>query len=169
MTSGTELTQKFHQVIEQHKGILFKVARTYCRNDDDRQDLLQEMMIQIWKSLHRYNNNFAITTWLYRVSLNVAISFYRKNAHRQKSSIQLIDEHLPIQDEINSEKQEYLNLLEKFISELNDLDKAIMLLYLEEKSHAEISEIMGVSVTNVGTKLGRIKDKLKKKFSQINS
>ena len=101
--------------------------------------------------------------------MNVAISFYRKNAHRQKSSIQLNDEHLPIQDEINSEKQEYLSLLEKFISELNDLDKAIMLLYLEEKRHVEISEIMGVSVTNVGTKLGRIKDKLKKRFSQINS
>jgi RNA polymerase sigma-70 factor (ECF subfamily) len=101
--------------------------------------------------------------------LNVAISFYRKNVHRQNSSIQLIDKHLPIQDEINSEKQEHLSLLEKFISELNDLDKAIMLLYLEEKSHAEISEIMGLSVTNVGTKLGRIKDKLKKRFSQINS
>jgi RNA polymerase sigma-70 factor (ECF subfamily) len=169
MTGDTETSQKFHQIIEQHKGILFKVARTYCRNDEDRQDLMQEIMIQVWKSLHRYDDSFAITTWLYRISMNVAISFYRKNAHRQNSSISLIDEHLPIQETVSIEKQEQLNLLEKFISELNDLDKALMLLYLEDKSHAEISEIMGLSITNVGTKLGRVKVKLKKKFSQINS
>ena len=73
MISDKELSQKFHQIIEQHKGILFKVAKTYCRNDDDRQDLLQEMMIQVWKSLPKYNDTFAITTWLYRICLNVAI------------------------------------------------------------------------------------------------
>lgn len=168
MTSDTELSQKFQQIIEQHKGILFKVVRTYCHNDEDRQDIMQEMMIQIWKSLPRYNDNFAITTWLYRISLNVAISFYRKNAHRQNSNISLIDEHLPIQEVVSIERQEQLNLLEQFISELNELDKALILLYLEDKSHADISEIIGLSVTNVGTKLGRIKEKLKKKFSQIN-
>ncbi|MCU0343577.1 MAG: RNA polymerase sigma factor [Ignavibacterium sp.] len=160
--------QFFEEIIEQHKGILFKVAKTYCRNDDDRQDLIQEMMIQIWKSLHRYNNQFAITTWLYRVSLNVAISFYRKNNAKQNLRMPLIDEILPIQNSLAGEKEEQLELLEKFIAELNDLDRALMLLYLEDKSHAEISEIMGISVTNVGTKLGRIKEKLKKKFSQLN-
>lgn len=169
MKSDKELSQEFHRIIEQHKGILFKVAKTYCRNDEDRQDLLQEMMIQIWKSLNKYNDTFAITTWLYRISLNIAISFYRKNANRQNSNIPLIEELVSIQDEISIEKQEQLSLLERFISELNDLDKAIMLLYLEDKSHAEIADIMGLSVTNVGTKLGRIKEKLKKKFPQINS
>lgn len=160
--------QFFEDVIEQHKGILFKVAKTYCRNDDDRQDLVQEMMIQIWRSLHRYNNQFAITTWLYRISLNVAISFYRKNSTKQNLRVPLIDEALPIQNHNPAERQEQLELLDQFISELNDLDRALMLLYLEDKSHAEISEIMGISVTNVGTKLGRIKEKLKKKFSLIN-
>lgn len=169
MTSESALTLKFHQIVEQHKGILLKVAKTYCRNDDDRQDLLQEMMIQIWKSLPRYNDKFAITTWLYRISLNVAISFYRKNAPKQHLSQQPFEAGLPIQDEINSEKQEQLKLLEQFIAELNDLDKALILLYLEDRSHAEISEIMGLSVSNVGTKLGRIKEKLKKKFHRINS
>ncbi len=169
MKSDIELSQEFHQIIEQHKGILFKVAKTYCRNDDDRQDLLQEMMIQIWKSLNKYNDTFAITTWLYRISLNIAISFYRKNANRQNSNIPLIEELVSIQDEISNEKQEQLSLLDRFISELNNLDKAIMLLYLEDKSYAEIAEIMGLSATNVGTKLGRIKEKLKNKFPQINS
>lgn len=160
--------QFFEDVIEQHKGILFKVAKTYCRNDDDRQDLVQEMMIQIWRSIHRYNNQFAITTWLYRVSLNVAISFYRKNSTKQNLRVPLIDEVLLIQNPKPFEREEQLELLDQFISELNDFDRALMLLYLEDKSHAEISEIIGISVTNVGTKLGRIKEKLKKKFSLIN-
>lgn len=160
--------QFFEDVIEQHKGILFKVAKTYCRNDDDRQDLVQEMMIQIWRSLHRYNNQFAVTTWLYRISLNVAISFYRKNSTKQNLRVPLIDEVLLIQNPKPFEREEQLELLDQFISELNDFDRALMLLYLEDKSHAEISEIIGISVTNVGTKLGRIKEKLKKKFSLIN-
>lgn len=164
MSSDKALTQDFHQIIEQHKGILFRVANTYCQNDDDRQDLLQEMMIQIWKSLHRYNGSFAISTWLYRVCLNVAISFYRKNARRQHVNIPLLEVPAAIHDESNYEKQAQLKLLEKFIAELNDLDKALMLLYLEDKSHAEMAAIMGLSVTNVGTKLGRIKEKIKKKF-----
>ena len=81
----------------------------------------------------------------------------------------LIEEFTSIHDDVNNEKSEQLILLEKFITELNDLDKALLFLYLEDKSHAEISEIIGLSVTNVGTKLGRIKEKLKKKLSQINS
>jgi RNA polymerase sigma factor (sigma-70 family) len=169
MISDKELSQKFHQIIEQHKGILVKVAKTYCRNDDDRQDLLQEMMIQVWKSLPKYNDTFAITTWLYRIYLNVAISFYRKSATRKNFNVPLVEELTSIREEESNQKQEQLSLLEKFISELDDLDKALMLLYLEDKSYAEMSEIMGLSVSNVGTKLGRIKEKLKKKFSQFNS
>lgn len=169
MISEKELSQQFHQIIEQHKGILHKVAKTYCKNQEDGQDLLQEMMIQIWQSLHRYNDAYAITTWLYRIAFNVAISFYRKNAKRQQLNIPLIEEIETIPDETGHEKQQKISMLESFIAGLNDLDKAIMLLYLEDKSHAEISAIMGLSVTNVGTKLGRIKEKIKKKFSQINS
>jgi len=169
MISNNELNDKFHQIIEQHKGVLFKIAKAYCQNDDDRQDLLQEMMIQVWKSLPKYNDTFAITTWLYRICLNVAISFYRKSATRQHLNIPLVEELTSIRDEESNEKQEQLSLLEKFISELNDFDKALMLLYLEDKSHSEISEIMGLSVSNVGTKLGRIKEKLKKKISQFTS
>ena len=156
MISDKELSQKFHQIVEQHKGILFKVAKTYCRNDDDRQDLLQEMMIQVWKSLPKYNDTFAITTWLYRICLNVAISFYRKSATRQNFNVPLVEELTSIREEESNQKQEQLSLLEKFISELDDLDKALMLLYLEDKSYAEMSEIMGLSVSNVGTKLGSL-------------
>jgi len=169
MINQKALNIQFQQIIERHKGILFKVARTYCKHDDARQDLMQEMMIQIWKSLPKYNDDFAITTWLYRISLNVAISFYRKNSNTQNQYIDLNDNHLDVQEELGNNREEQLNQLEQFIAELNDLDKALTLLYLEDKSHAEIGEILGLSVSNVGTKLGRIKEKLKNKFLLLNS
>lgn len=159
----------FETIIQQHKGILWKVAQTYCQSEEERQDLIQEMMIQIWKSLLRYNHSVALSTWLYRIALNVAISFYRKNVTRQTINIPLNAHHSAIQEAESTEKEEQLHLLKQFISELNELDKALILLYLEDKSHAEISEIMGLSITNVGTKLSRIREKLKQKFSQFNS
>jgi RNA polymerase sigma factor (sigma-70 family) len=161
--------QFFQEIIEQHKGILFKVARAYCPDEEDRQDLIQEMMIQIWQSIHKYNNQYKISTWLYRISLNVAISFYRKNSTRAKKYTELNEQmsETPIEDKSENERQ--LNLLEQFISELKEIDKALMILYLEDKSHTEITEILGMSVSNVGTKIARIKDKLKTRFSQLTS
>jgi RNA polymerase sigma-70 factor (ECF subfamily) len=167
--NGKDQRQYFQKIIEQHKGILYKVARAYCQNEDDRQDLVQEMMIQIWKSIHRYNKQFKISTWLYRISLNVAISFYRMKTTRANKYTVLNEqtEQIPTDDKTEDEWQ--LNLLEQFISELKEIDKALMILYLEDKSHAEIAEILGMSVSNVGTKIGRIKDKLKTRFSQLTS
>jgi RNA polymerase sigma-70 factor (ECF subfamily) len=160
--------RKFHELIENHKGILFKVARTYCQNDEDRQDLIQEIRIQIWQSLDKYNSDYKISTWLYRVSINTAISFYRKDKKRQQTSIKL-DNKLQQPNELyDKDKEDKLNLLEQFIYELNEFDRAIMLLYLEEKSHEEISNVLGVSKSNIGTKIGRIKEKLKNRFSEIN-
>lgn len=164
-----EQKRNFEVVIEQHKGILFKIARAYCADNQDRQDLLQEMMIQIWQSLHKYNRHYNISTWVYRIALNVAISFYRKSsasARRYSEPDEQIPESLP-DDTLEYETQ--LNLLEQFISELKEMDKALMILYLEDKSHAEIADILGISVSNVGTKIGRIKDKLKMRFSQFKS
>jgi RNA polymerase sigma factor (sigma-70 family) len=164
-----EQRQYFQEIIEQHKGILYKVARAYCQNEDDRQDLIQEMMIQIWKSIHRYDKQLKISTWLYRISLNVAISFYRKQSARANKYTVLNEQisQMPMDDKTEDERQ--LNLLELFINELKEIDKALMILYLEDKGHAEIAEILGISVSNVGTKVGRIKDKLKTRFSQLKS
>lgn len=159
----------FEGIIEQHKGILFKVSRAYCPNAEDRQDLIQEMMIQIWQSIHKYNDHYKITTWLYRILLNVAISFYRKSSTRARKYTELPEQMAEIPVEDKSENERQLNLLEQFISELKEIDKALMILYLEDKSHTEIAEILGLSVSNVGTKIGRIKDKLKTRFSQLKS
>jgi len=158
--------QFFQEIIEQHKGILFKVARVYCPNESDRQDLIQEMMIQIWQSIHKYNDQFKISTWLYRISLNVAISFYRKSSTRANRFTVVNEQMKEIPTEDKAESEQQLKLLEQFIYELKEFDKALMMLYLEDKSHAEIAEILGMSVSNVGTKIGRIKEKLKTRFSQ---
>jgi RNA polymerase sigma factor (sigma-70 family) len=163
------LNQPFQELLEQHKGILYKVARTYCSNEGDRQDLIQEIMIQLWQSFPKYNNEFKITTWMYRISINVAISYYRKNEVRKNNNAPWNAEVSALTEEKKAETEEQLTLLDKFINELKELDKALILLYLEEKSHQEIAEILGISTANVGTKIGRIKDKLKQRFSQQNS
>lgn len=165
--SNKKKNLQFNKLIEQHKGILFKVARTYCQNTEDRQDLIQEIKIQIWQSLDKYNTDYKISTWLYRVSINTAISFYRKDKNRQQASIKLDNKHQQPNETYDRDKENKLNLLEQFIHELNEFDKAIMLLYLEGKSHEDISNVLGVSKSNVGTKIGRIKDKLKNRFSEL--
>ncbi len=157
--------QVFIQIVQQHKGILFKICNSYCRNKDDREDLAQEIIYQLWKVFENYNPDYKYSTWLYRIALNVAISFYRK----QKSARHTIplDENLFLftEDESAAEAQTQLNLLQQFINELKELDRALILLYLEEKSHQEIGEILGISESNVGTKIGRIKDKLRLRFA----
>lgn len=158
----------FLKIMEQHRGILFKVARAYCPNETDREDLIQEIMIQIWQSIHKYNNQFKISTFLYRISLNVAISFYRKSSTRINKYPVLNEQTASTQTDDRAEDEQQLRLLDQFISELKEIDRALMLLYLEDKRHAEIAEILGMSVSNVGTKVGRIKDKLKLRFSQLN-
>lgn len=159
----------FEKVIEQHRGILFKVARTYCQNENDRADLIQEIMIQLWLSFPRYNDRYKITTWIYRISLNVAISFYRKNSIKINDKIPL-DEHLSqIAENDKPESEQQLNLLDKFINELKEIDRALMFLYLEERNYKEISEILGISESNVSTKVGRIKEILKQKFATIKN
>jgi RNA polymerase sigma factor (sigma-70 family) len=166
--NGKEQDQRFQELIEQHKGILFKVARTYCQNEEERQDLIQEISIQAWRSLDRYDEKYKLSTWLYRISLNVAISFYRRNAKWQGITVPLNDRISQNPEIENTDKEQQLIMLDRFINELNDIDKALMLLYLEDKSHSEIADILGISQSNVGTKIGRIKEKLKTRFSQAN-
>lgn len=160
----------FISVIESHKGIIYKVAISYCKDDEDRKDLIQEIFVQLWKSFDNYNDDYKYSTWIYRISLNVAISFYRKENTRTKISNPLTEGILNFAVTKNTEEKEInLNILQQFISELKPLDKALMLLYLEEKSYKEISDIIGYSETNVATKISRIKIVLKEKFSHIKN
>jgi RNA polymerase sigma-70 factor (ECF subfamily) len=160
----------FLSVIETNKGIIYKIANSYCKDPEDRKDLFQEIVSQLWKSFDNYDNQYRYSTWIYRVALNVAISFYRKENRRKVISSLLSEGVFSLIDfNESNEMESNLRLLQQFIQELKDLDKALMLLYLEEKSHREIAEIIGISETNVATKIGRIKLLLKQKFSTIEN
>jgi RNA polymerase sigma factor (sigma-70 family) len=159
-------SNQFIAVVDTYKGIIYKIANSYCTHTEDRKDLVQEMIVQLWRSFDRYDNQYKQSTWIYRISLNVAISFYRKENRRKEISNPLSESILSFADtSAVPETETNLALLQRFISELKELDKALMLLYLDEKSHKEISEIIGITETNVATKISRIKVLLKQKFS----
>jgi len=163
-------SDNFLTMIQSNKGIIYKVVNTYCQNIEDRKDLVQEIIIQLWKSFDNYDGNFKHSTWMYRISLNVAISFYRKENSKKRISNPITDGIINFPDtEGLEDKETDLGILQQLISELKDLDKALMLLYLEEKSHREISQIIGISETNVATKINRIKNSLKQKFTTLQN
>lgn len=164
----TDREKLFHDLIESHKGILYKVARTYCPDEADRQDVLQEMMIQIWQSIHRYDGSCKLSTWLYRVCLNTAISQFRKSTRLQARQQPLTAEAERFAESNTPDQEQKLALLDRFIAELNPLDKALMLLYLEDRSQMEIGQILGISTSNVSTKVARIKERLRKQFETRN-
>lgn len=160
----------FLSVIETYKGIIYKIANAYCKDTEDRKDLVQEIILQLWKSFDNYNEQYKHTTWIYRIALNVAISFYRKENRRKEISHPYSEGLFKLADiQENTEIEKHTSFLQQFINDLKELDKALMLLYLEEKSHKEMSAIMGISETNVATKIGRIKIILKQNFSQITT
>ena len=166
----TEKSDIFLSVVETNKGIIYKVANAYCIHAEDRKDLIQEIIVQLWKSFDRYNDEYKYTTWMYRIALNVAISFYRKENRRKQLTDPLSDNILDlVDDNAIIETNKNIGYLKQFIAGLKELDKALMLLYLEEKSHKEIAEITGISETNVSTKIGRIKKILKQKFSTLQA
>lgn len=155
------------QQIRDNQGIIFKVCNSYCSNPHERDDLAQEIIYQLLRSGEKYDSSFRFTTWMYRVALNVAISFYRKNRNNREQSL-LTESHEQIRDNTtNPELENNILLLQQFINELKELDKALMILYLESRSYSEIADILGISETNVGTRLSRIREKLKQQFSSI--
>ncbi len=150
--------------ISDNQKIIYKICNSYCSNKDDREDLAQEIIYQLLKSYHSFNESYKFSTWMYRVALNVAISFYRKSKTADKITYEpVLPDH---KDDVHStaELENNLAILKRFINELKELDKALMILYLESKSYKEIAEILGISETNVATKISRIKEILKQKF-----
>lgn len=154
----------FLSVLEGHKGIIYKVANTYCFDKDDKDDLIQEITLQIWLSLGNYNGIYKWSTWIYRIALNTSISFYRKNKNR-KGKTEILSPIIEVQHEIeeHSKDDDFL-LLNQFIRQLKEIDKALILLHLEGLSTKEIAEIIDTTQTNVTTKISRIKKILKQNF-----
>ncbi|MBS0214014.1 MAG: sigma-70 family RNA polymerase sigma factor [Proteobacteria bacterium] len=166
----TQARERFQALLGQHERIVFKVARMYCRQDEDRRDLVQEIAIQAWRSFRRYDPARAFSTWLYRVALNVAISQARNFGQRQRHLVPLDEAAHAIADEratpMPHEADERLRALQGCIDELAPLDRALMLLYLEERSHAEIAEVLGIGASNVATKINRLKQRIRMRLTQ---
>ena len=158
----------FVQLIQENKGIIFKICNSYCTNKNDRDDLAQEIVYHLWKSYSSFNRDFKFTTWMYRIALNVAISFYRKGKHAVhyvpfSETLIVLEEKA----DASAEMENNINLLQQFINQLNEIDKSIMLLYLDERSYKEIAEIMGIAESNVGVKINRAKEKLRHFFLNL--
>jgi RNA polymerase sigma factor (sigma-70 family) len=162
--------ETFLNLVQENRRIIYKIGNLYCKDKVDIEDLAQEIIYQLWKSWGSFDAKAKFTTWMYRIALNVASSFYRKDRRRQESH-EPIAEHLieMPEDSLSGETESNINLLMRFINELAALDKALMILYLEENSYREIAEVLGISETNVATRIGRTKEKLKKRFQIINN
>jgi RNA polymerase sigma-70 factor (ECF subfamily) len=157
---------QFISVISEHRNLIFKICNSYCSDPEDRKDLQQEIMIQLWNSFTKFDGRVKISTWIYRVALNTAISFYRKDLKIRRNNVPINDSVITLNTvEPDSEQDRNVKLLYDFIERLNELDKALMILYLDDNSYKEISEVLGLSETNVATKISRTKKYLRDQFS----
>jgi len=159
----------FLSIIEQNKGIIYKIANSFKKDENDKKDLVQEIILQLWRAFPSFDDRSKLSTWMYRVALNVGISSYRKEKKKNDVIVPLSETMMDFSEETETSPETQLSLLQQFINELKELDRALMLLYLEEKSGKEIAEILGLSEANVRTKTNRIKEQLKQKFSKINA
>jgi len=160
--------EEFISLIKVNRNLIYKICVSYCKDEENRKDLEQEILLQLWKSLKSFDGRVKITTWMYRIGLNTAISFYRNENKGNVKKIQLDESIITLSiDEYNPEKDQNIILLYQFIEKLGEMDKALILLYLDDVKHKDIAEILGISESNVATKISRIKLTLKDQFKTI--
>ncbi len=156
--------EAFSDLLQRHRGIVFKVASTYARRPEDRDDLAQEIAAQLWHAWPKYDPARSFSTWMYRVALNVAISHVREQSVRGRHDAIPLDGDLhDIADAGTSdhERDQQIRLLQGFIRRQAPLDRALLLLYLDDRPQREIAEILGISESNVSTKIGRLKQRIR--------
>lgn len=154
---------EFRDLLERHRGIVFKVANTYGRQADDRAELAQEIAAQLWRAFPGYDAQRSFSTWMYRIALNVAISHVRNETQRQRHAVPLDEDLHDIADEHGNdhEADQRVRTLHRFIAQLEPLNRALLLLYLEDHSTRGIADILGISETNVSTKISRLKQRIR--------
>ena len=156
------MEKEFLHIIQKNQGIIHKVCNIYCDTEDDRSDLFQEIVVQLWKSYPNFRRESKVSTWMYRVALNTAITTFKKSKRRPDKN-SLTYENFQIEDEkYDTETEENIKVLHKAIQQLTGIEKSIVLLYLENKKYEEIAEITGITQNYVRVKMNRIKKKLKK-------
>jgi RNA polymerase sigma factor (sigma-70 family) len=168
MTLAIDDREAFVRLLDLHAGIIRKVAAGYANRLADRHDLMQEIRLQLWKAYPRYSPERPFSTWMYRIALNVAISFLRSSRRPLRQTVPLddIDE---VTDETAGprESDERIPVLQRIIAALDPLNRALLLLYLDDHSYRDISSILGITETNVATKLNRLKKRVRQDVAQI--
>ncbi len=159
--------EEFTELIEKNQGIIFKVSRMYCDDETCRKDLFQDILLQLWKAYPTYKGLSKFSSWMYRVALNTAISQFRKDKKNGKNVIREIPQNIIENDNYN-EKKERAEMLHKAVSRLSKAEKSVIILYMDDYPYEEISDIIGISVSNVGVKINRIKIKLQKILKELN-
>ena len=153
---------EFLRLVNESQGIIHKVCRMYCNDDIHRNDLFQEIVLQLWKSYPSFKGESKFSTWMYRVALNVAIQDFRKEKKRKYLFLESYDFKEPSTPPENQEKNDRLDALYKAISKLDKIEKAIMMLHLDEVANEEIADIVGITQNYVRVKMTRIRTKLAK-------
>jgi RNA polymerase sigma factor (sigma-70 family) len=159
---------RFIQLIEEHKAMLFKICRIYQNDEADRDDLMQEMILQLWIAFDSFKGKSKFSTWMYRVALNTAIIFFKKQKRRPDN------EPLPDQldhlaaDPVDTSKDQQLTLFYKAVQQLNKVEKALIFLYMEDQPYENIARDLGISEINVRVRINRTKNKLKEIVKSMN-
>ena len=167
MTLTIDDKEAFLRLLDQHAGIVRKVAAGYSSSLADRHDLMQEISLQLWKAYPRYSPERPFSTWMYRIALNVAISFLRSNTRPVRQTVPLDEVEIADESAGAHEPDERIPILQSVIAALDPLNRALLLLYLEDHSYREISSILGITETNVATKLNRLKQRVRRDITQI--
>ena len=157
---------EFVTLVQEHQNLIHKICRLYTNSDAEHKDLFQEITIQLWKAYSKFRGDAKFSTWMYRVGINTAISLYRKSKSRiQSFSFDDVSYKIPQTETYDDTQDQQLKSIYAAFNHLNDIDKAVILLYLEDKSYKEISDTIGISEVNARVKMNRIKKKLK---TQLN-
>lgn len=155
------MEKQFLDIVRNNQGIIHKVCNIYCDTEEDRNDLMQEILAQLWRSYPSFRNKSKFTTWMYRVALNTAITSFKKQKRQpDRYPLTLFDYQIP-DDSVTSETEDNLRKLSEAVSKLTGIEKYIILLYFEKKSYEEIAEMTGITQNYVRVKMNRISKKLK--------
>lgn len=157
-----DLEHKFISEFQQNQNIIHKVCRIYTDNQEAHNDLFQEITIQLWKAYPKFRGEAKLSTWMYRIGLNTAITLFRKSKRSIKTQDFDSVLHKIESSDYDDTEEEQLKLMYKAIHQLSDIDKGLIFLYLEDKNYKEISETLGISEVNARVKMNRIKTRLKK-------
>lgn len=157
----------FLSALEPHKAVLYKIANAYCRRREDRGDLIQEMVMELWRAYPRFDMRSAFSTFMHTVAVNVAISHFRGETRRIRDTVPIEEfgMDLAAADRVLDAEGEDLRALHQLIARLGDIDRALVLLYLEGYAQEEIAPMVGLSVTNVATRIARIKQRLQRDYA----